>query len=237
MCSVTVWSVLCGIMMSVLCSGTEKHVSGPDFNGIERVLVVYRWPFGLAASEALATQHYRRRFESCHRTLLDCHRPSVSELEPACALPRCHGAFFLNGRADECCGLLIFWLEHEMHFNASLLIGTPEESEVFCTTQGTLAIDTLQQAFCCLWACCRRRRHQNKGVLVRVLRNKQCVACMGWQSIFPRRVLCSISRPIAYTLALDSGAGLNALARACLRLHSVFHRRLLCSISATLCAK
>jgi hypothetical protein len=202
----------------------EKSVSGPDFNGIERGLVVYRRPLGLAASEALATQHYRRRFESCHRTLVDSHRPSVSELEPACALPRCHGAFFRNGRADECCGLLIFWPEHEMHLHASLLIGTPEKNEVFCTTQKTLAIDTLQQASCSLWVGCRRRK----------------------------RVLCSISRPIARTVALHSGAGLNACGRGCLRLRSVFlptlvcghrdlkcgpsrisifHRRVLCSIS------
>ena len=106
----------------------EKSVSGPDFNGLERGLVVYRRPLGLAASEALATQHYRRRFESCHRTLVDSHRPSVSELEPACAWPRCHGAFFCSGRADECCGLLIFWPEHEMHLHAFLLIGTPEKT-------------------------------------------------------------------------------------------------------------
>ena len=170
----------------------------------------------------MATQHYRRRFESCHRSLSDSHRPSVSELESACALPRCHGAFFRNGRADECCGLLIFWLEHEMHLHASLLIGTPEESEVFCTTQRTLAIDTLQQGSCCLWAGCRRRRHQNKGMLVRVLRNTKCVACMGRQSLFPRRVLCSIPRLITYTVALHGGAGLNACGRGCLRLRSVF---------------
>ena len=86
----------------------------------------------------MATQHYRRRFESCHCSFSDSHRPSVSELEPACALPRCHGAFFRNGRADECCGLLIFWPEHEMHLHASLLIGTPEKNEVFCTTQKRL---------------------------------------------------------------------------------------------------
>ena len=115
-------------------------------------LVVSRRPFGLAASEAMATQHYRRRFESYHRSPFDSDRPSVSELAPACALPRCHGAFFRNGRADECFGHRIFWLEHEMHLHASLLIGTPEESEVFCTTQRTLATDTLQQASCCLWA-------------------------------------------------------------------------------------
>ena len=78
--------------MSVLCSGAEISVSGPDFNGIERRLIVYRRPFGLAASEALATQHYRRQFESCHRSPFDCHRPNVSELEPARALPRYHGA-------------------------------------------------------------------------------------------------------------------------------------------------
>ena len=135
--------------------GTEKSVSGPDFNGIERGLVVYRRPLGLAANEALATQHFRRRFESCHRTLVDSHRPSVSELEPAFALPRCHGVFFRSGRADECCGLFIFRPEHEMHLRASLLIGTPEKSKVFCTTQKTPAIDTLQQASCSLWVGCR----------------------------------------------------------------------------------
>ena len=139
-----------------------------------------------------------------------------------------------------------------MHLHASLLIGTPEESEVFCATQRTLAIDTLQQGSCCLWAGCRRRRHQNKGMLVRVLRNTKCVACMGRQSLFPRRVLCSIPRLITYTVALHGGAGLNACGRGCLRLRSVFlptlvcghrdlkcyparisifHRRVLCSIS------
>ena len=104
---VTLWNVLCSIVMSVLCRGAEISVSGPDFNGIERGLIVYRRSFGLAASEVLATQHYRRQFESCHRSPFDCHRPSVSELEPACALPRYHGAIVRNGRADECGGLIV----------------------------------------------------------------------------------------------------------------------------------
>ena len=136
----------------------EESRSGPDFNGIEWGLVVYRRPLGLAASEALATQHYRRRFESRHRSFFDCHCTSVSEFESACTLPRCNGMFFRNGRADECCRLFMFWLEHEMHFNASLLVSTPEESEIFYTTQRTLAHDTLQQVSCYLCAGCRRRR-------------------------------------------------------------------------------
>ena len=139
-------------------SGAEKSISGPDFNGIEWVLVVYRRPLGLLARETLATQHYRRRFESRHRRLFDCHRPSIAELESACTLPRCYGTLFRIGRADECRWLLVFWLEHEMHFNASLLVSTPEESEFFCSTQTTLAHDTLQQASCYLCAGCRRRR-------------------------------------------------------------------------------
>ena len=162
--------------------GAGKSVPGPDFNGIERRLVVHRRPFGLLASEALATEHHRRRFEGCHRSFFDSHRPSVSELESACTLPRCTGAFLCNGRADECCGRLIFWLEHEMHFHAFLLIDTPEESEVFCTTQRRRASAALQQGSWCVCDGCRRRRNKSKGMLV-------LVSCMGLQLVFRQRVL------------------------------------------------
>ena len=113
----------------------EKGVTGSDFNGIERRRVIYRWPFGFAPSEALTTKHYRRRFESRHRSFFGCNVTSVAEFESAAeAPPRYDGTSVRNGRADECCRWFTLWLEHEMHLNTSLLVFTPEESEVFCTT-------------------------------------------------------------------------------------------------------
>ena len=128
-------------------------VSGPDFNGIERGAVVYFLPLGFAAWTALATQNYRGRLESRHGRKLESYSPSVSEFEPAFTLPRYLSILCWARRSDECCGVVLFWLEHEMHLHSSLLIVAPKESEVFCITQRTRAIDTLHQRMLCSSSC------------------------------------------------------------------------------------
>ena len=63
---------------------------------------------------------------------------------PAGAVPSLQCAWLMLGGRPERKGQLVFWLEHEMYFEATLLIGAMEEGEVASLAQHSFASLTLQ---------------------------------------------------------------------------------------------